>query len=68
MAAIFFDLLFAENGNFVAEFAGRKAVRNIESGFAICQVFVEFFVDFGFGQGVKGGGRLVQNYNRGFFP
>ena len=58
------DAAVVEDDDAVAEFAAAHAVGDVDGGFAGSHL-AELFVDFGFGDGVEGGGRLVEDDERG---
>ena len=60
MTSFLDDLPLMEHGDFVAELAGGKTVRNID-GSPVASDVIELAVDFGFGNGIEGGGGFVEN-------
>ena len=55
------DRAAVKDGDFIAEFAGRKPVTYVDSRL-VSGDLIEFLVDFGFGDRVERGGRLVEDY------
>ena len=66
VGSVFGDAAVVEDDDAVAEFATAHAVGDVDGGFAGGHL-AELFVDFGFGDGVEGGGRLVKDDERGVF-
>lgn len=64
VGSVFGDAAVVEDDDAVAEFAAAHAVGDVDGGFAGSHL-AELFVDFGFGDGVEGGGRLVEDDERG---
>ena len=66
MGSILCNMAVVENDDAVAEFAAAHAVGDVDGGFAGGHL-AELFVDSGFGDGVEGGGWLVEDDERGVF-
>ena len=66
VVAILCNMAVVEDYDTVTEFAAAHAVGDVDGGFAGGHL-AELFVDFGFGDRVEGGGRFVEDDERGIF-